>query len=172
MKGPTMAYNSSQNPLDPTGRSIIAQVAFKGAIELASAGKIDFGSIGEVTSGFTAMLVTEVDIQKETFFADLAERKANDVVVLDTPHVAAPAYNAEQGLAVELGATDAFEVKILGDQHGEIPAWAITQFKAAGVTKVFDNRDEIAGTKKPHFKTPKDADKYGEPAGKGFWPPR
>lgn len=153
----------SNNPLDPTGRSILAQVAFKGAIELATAGKITEGEVIVYTKAFTEELVTYVAEQKEEFFASLPAKAEG---------------GGADGLRDQLGATDTDEasydngaVIVLGKQHGPLPSWLAPQMAAAGATKVFDERERKKGNQ-PWFKTPKDADEYGEPADKAFWPPR
>ena len=55
-------------------------------------------------------------------------------------------------------------VMIKGNQHGDIPDWLVLEAVQAGVTQVWDNRDKVAGTKRPWFK-----DVNGD---KAFWPPR
>ena len=55
-------------------------------------------------------------------------------------------------------------VTIKGDQWGPIPDWLVLEAAQAGVTQVWDNRDKVAGTKRPWFK-----DVNGD---KAFWPPR
>ena len=55
-------------------------------------------------------------------------------------------------------------VSIKGNQFGPIPDWLVLEAAQAGVTQVWDNRDKVAGTKRPWFK-----DVNGD---KAFWPPR
>ena len=55
-------------------------------------------------------------------------------------------------------------VTIKGNQYGDIPDWLVLEAVQAGVTQVWDNRDKVAGTKRPWFK-----DVNGD---KAFWPPR
>lgn len=55
-------------------------------------------------------------------------------------------------------------VTIKGNQYGDIPNWLVLEAVQAGVTQVWDNRDKVAGTKRPWFK-----DVNGD---KAFWPPR
>jgi hypothetical protein len=59
---------------------------------------------------------------------------------------------------------DANGVTIKGNQYGDIPDWLVLEAVQAGVTQVWDNRDKVAGTKRPWFK-----DVNGD---KAFWPPR
>jgi hypothetical protein len=58
-------------------------------------------------------------------------------------------------------------VKVRGNQFGPLPDWLIQEAKEAGVSEVYDNRDQVAGTKRPWFK----ATEGGKDA-KAFWPPR
>ena len=58
-------------------------------------------------------------------------------------------------------------VKVRGNQFGPLPDWLIAEAKAAGIAEVYDNRDQVAGTKRPWFK----ATEGGKDA-KAFWPPR
>ena len=55
-------------------------------------------------------------------------------------------------------------VSIKGNQFGAIPDWLVLEAAQTGVTQVWDNRDKVAGTKRPWFK-----DVNGD---KAFWPPR
>jgi hypothetical protein len=55
-------------------------------------------------------------------------------------------------------------VTIKGNQFGDVPDWLVLEASQAGVTQVWDNRDKVAGTKRPWFK-----DVNGD---KAFWPPR
>jgi len=55
-------------------------------------------------------------------------------------------------------------VTVKGNQYGDIPDWLVLEAAQAGVTHVWDNRDKVAGTKRPWFK-----DVNGD---KAFWPPR
>ena len=55
-------------------------------------------------------------------------------------------------------------VTVKGNQFGPLPDWLALEAFQAGVTMVWDNRDKVAGTKRPWFK-----DVNGD---KAFWPPR
>jgi hypothetical protein len=55
-------------------------------------------------------------------------------------------------------------VTVKGNQFGDLPDWLILEASQAGVTQVWDNRDKVAGTKRPWFK-----EVNGD---KAFWPPR
>jgi hypothetical protein len=58
-------------------------------------------------------------------------------------------------------------VTVRGNQFGPLPDWLVLEAVQAGVTSVYDNRDQVAGTKRPWFK----ATEGGKDA-KAFWPPR
>lgn len=62
---------------------------------------------------------------------------------------------------------DANGVTVRGAQHGPIPDWLVLDSFQAGVSEVYDNRDQVAGTKRPWFK----ATTGGKDA-KAFWPPK
>lgn len=59
---------------------------------------------------------------------------------------------------------DANGVSVKGNQFGPLPDWLALEAFQAGVSQVWDNRDKVAGTKRPWFK-----DVNGD---KAFWPPR
>jgi hypothetical protein len=59
---------------------------------------------------------------------------------------------------------DANGISVKGNQFGPIPDWLVLEAAQAGVAQVWDNRDKVAGTKRPWFK-----DVNGD---KAFWPPR
>jgi hypothetical protein len=58
-------------------------------------------------------------------------------------------------------------VRVRGHQFGDLPDWLVFDAFQAGVTEVYDNRDQVAGTKRPWFK----ATTGGKDA-KAFWPPK
>jgi hypothetical protein len=62
---------------------------------------------------------------------------------------------------------DANGVTVRGTQHGPLPDWLVLDAFQAGVSEVYDNRDQVAGTKRPWFK----ATTGGKDA-KAFWPPK
>ena len=53
---------------------------------------------------------------------------------------------------------------VKGKQHGVIPQWAIMAAQEQGIVLVYDNRDTVAGTKRPWFKCAE--------SGTPIWPPR
>lgn len=58
-------------------------------------------------------------------------------------------------------------ITVKGNQFGDLPEWLLLDAVAAGVTEVYDNRADVAGTKRPWFK----ATTGGKDA-KAFWPPK
>lgn len=62
---------------------------------------------------------------------------------------------------------DANGITVRGNQHGPLPDWLVIDAFTAGVFEVYDNRDQVAGTKRPWFK----ATTGGKDA-KAFWPPK
>lgn len=60
-----------------------------------------------------------------------------------------------------------FTVTVQGEQHGELPAWLVAACKRDGVTRVFDNRNQLADNpKRPWFKAVGVDKAYWEPKGK------
>jgi hypothetical protein len=60
-----------------------------------------------------------------------------------------------------------FSVSVQGEQHGELPAWLLAACKRDGVTRVFDNRNQLADNpKRPWFKAVGVDKAYWEPKGK------
>lgn len=61
------------------------------------------------------------------------------------------------------------------DQDGPLPDWLYGAVSRDGVTAVWDNRKQAAGTKQPHFKeaVARGATGHGKDGmPKGYWPPR
>jgi hypothetical protein len=82
-----------------------------------------------------------------------------------TPDIA-PFRPTPQGLKAkpQSGMAEANGISVKGNQFGPLPDWLVLEAAQAGVTQVWDNRDKVAGTKRPWFK-----DVNGD---KAFWPPR
>lgn len=65
------------------------------------------------------------------------------------------------------GDSQGFTVSVQGEQHGELPAWLLAACKRDGVTRVFDNRNQLAeNPKRPWFKAVGQDKAYWEPKGK------
>lgn len=60
-----------------------------------------------------------------------------------------------------------FTVTVQGEQFGELPSWLVAACKRDGVTRVFDNRNQLAeNPKRPWFKAVGQDKAYWEPKGK------
>ena len=83
-----------------------------------------------------------------------------------TVHTPAPKGDMASANDTERLAAD-HGVYVRGNQWGPLPEWLIFAAFEADVSDVYDNRDQVAGTRKPWFK----ATTGGRDA-KAFWPPR
>jgi hypothetical protein len=158
---------------DPTGRSILTQVAFKGAVTAASLGEtFDEAVFTAMFDVFQDSLIAKVEAQQEIYFAEAIEAKAARIAD-GTYQSAATTYDVDAAFANEFGATPASGggVTIKGKQHGPIPEWLAPMAAAKGCTDVYDQRidtrdgSSVVGTKRPWFKSVSDKDM-------AFWPPR
>lgn len=63
-------------------------------------------------------------------------------------------------------------IQIVGAQHGPIPSWLIDEARKAGVSRVFDNRDQATPeNRRPFFKAADGiTNSKGQPV--AFWPPK
>ena len=167
---------------DPTGRSIVSQVAFKGAVEAATAGGVYSEEVFfQAFPVFKEVLMTEVVAQQEAYFAEATKAKADRIA--DGTYKSAPVgFDAAASLGAELGgspvggspavgspAASGGAVTVKGTQHGPLPEWLGPMAAAKGVSEVWDNRVDrdgksVVGTKRPHFKSTS-----GDVP---FWPPR
>ena len=162
---------------DPTGRSIVTQVAFKAAVEAATAGgAYSEEAFFQAFPVFKEVLMTEVVAQQEAYFAEATKAKADRIA--DGTYKSSPAgFDAAASLGTELGAAPTAgepaasggAVTVKGTQHGALPEWLGPMAAAKGVSEVWDNRVDrdgksVVGTKRPHFKSTS-----GDVP---FWPPR
>lgn len=161
---------------DPTGRSIVTQVAFKAAVEAATAGgAYSEEAFFQAFPVFKEVLMTEVVAQQEAYFAEATKAKADRIA--DGTYKSAPSgFDAAASLGAELGgssvgapAASSGAVTVKGTQHGPLPEWLGPMAAAKGVSEVWDNRVDrdgksVVGTKRPHFKSTS-----GDVP---FWPPR
>ena len=162
---------------DPTGRSIVTQVAFKAAVEAATAGgAYSEEAFFQAFPVFKEVLMTEVVAQQEAYFAEATKAKADRIA--DGTYKSSPAgFDAAASLGAELGAAPTAgepaasggAVTVKGTQHGPLPEWLGPMAAAKGVSEVWDNRVDrdgksVVGTKRPHFKSTS-----GDVP---FWPPR
>ena len=72
-----------------------------------------------------------------------------------------------QAQVIGNGMAEANGITVRGNQWGPLPDWLLLDAVQAGVSEVYDNRDQVAGTKRPWFK----ATQGGKDA-KAFWPPK
>lgn len=142
-------------PLTQKDASILAQVAFKAAVETSN---------GELGEQFEARFAYYLDHLKTVVSAEMA-------AVAPVASVPAPqgGYDAATALQQQMGATPV-SIEIVetteGGQQGPLPDWFITAAAEQGVTKAFDNRHRLAANPKtPWFKS---ADDRKIP----FWPPK
>ena len=92
---------------------------------------------------------------------DVNKRPSREEMAKVQRSTAAPAPRSQPDMASANGVT------VRGTQHGPIPDWLVLDAFQAGVSEVYDNRDQVAGTKRPWFK----ATTGGKDA-KAFWPPK
>jgi hypothetical protein len=159
--------------MDFRDRSIITQVAFKGAIDLAH--DLDLTS-PEGTAEFEAIfgflvnsLFSQIGDPEEKAAQVIQAHFPGAVQVQGAPMGPAPTPAIMQPTVPYVPQNQPFQanVAVKGNQFGPLPDWLYQQAAEKGVTEVYDNRDRIAGTKRPWFK----ATTGGENA-PAFWPPR
>ena len=165
----------ANNATDPTGRSILTQVAFKGAVEAACAG----GTYDEAVffSAFEVMqelLMSKVVAEQEAYFAEATARKAERIA--DGTYKqgnSGGGYDAGAALADEFGATPTGGVEVAGKQHGPLPQWFIAAAAAKGVTRVYDNRVDTRTGEDITQRTGKTPPWFKSTEGDiPFWPPK
>jgi hypothetical protein len=93
--------------------------------------------------------------------SDMTKRPSREEMSKSQRYQAAPKPRPTDDIASANGVT------VRGNQFGPLPDWLVIEAVQAGVTSVYDNRDQVAGTKRPWFK----ATEGGKDA-KAFWPPR
>jgi len=65
------------------------------------------------------------------------------------------------------GDSQGFTLTVQGEQYGDLPAWLLAACKRDGVTRVFDNRNQLAeNPKRPWFKAVGVDKAYWEPKGR------
>lgn len=155
---------------------------------------IRIGAAGHFASRIVAAAVNSGQVSYNDAAAEFANLTADCFTALNdiedsyaaTPQQTAavlqavPAYDAvaavqamaapDQGIAVPTPTVTAGGFpEVMGEQHGELPAWLSPICQKYGITKVFDNRDQLADkATRPHFR------QAGLPKGsrdaKGLWP--
>lgn len=134
---------------------IISQVCAKIAADLTT--KDEDTQVTADRFGILLSLVTEMVF--DTIETKLSAGKTADVVQM----VQKTFPNASEVTSDSQG----FTVTVQGDQHGELPAWLVSACKRDGVTRVFDNRNQLADNpKRPWFKAVGVDKAYWEPKGR------
>jgi hypothetical protein len=98
--------------------------------------------------------------------SDMTKRPSREEMGKSQRQSAGRGYSPAQSPIVKTSSTMAETngISVKGNQFGPIPDWLVLEAAQAGVSQVWDNRDKVAGTKRPWFK-----DVNGD---KAFWPPR
>lgn len=152
-------------------QSIVTQVAAKIASELTCKTDLNEGSMANIQSTF----LSHFDFVNEVLQgahgnsiehgAQLVQEAFPDTTVEEYTPAPRKAMIAQS--APMMGAKGS--VEIAGKQHGDLPNWLITACQKAGVGRVWDNRDQAVGTKRPWFKQ---ADTVDGQEAVAFWPPK
>jgi hypothetical protein len=156
--------------VDTRTEEIVAQVAFKGAIDVCRDMDLttEMGQ-GEFTIAFSFLhdslrnAVTSV-AGAEAQAAQIIQGNFPGTQVVNQSSNATPAYMPQQQQTGPLP----FSLSVKGAQHGPLPTWLFEAAAAKGVTEVYDNRDRAASNPKyPLFKATS-----GGPNAPAFWEPR
>lgn len=143
-----MAYS------DKDSQAIVSQVCAKIACDLTDKTLPVDERVGEFTALFESVRSIVFDA---IFNIDTTAQPSPLKLVTE----AFPGSTVEQGESVG-------SLTIKGKQHGPLPQWIIDDAREAGVTEVWDNRDQLKEfPKRPPFKEVRSDNK-----GKGFWPPK
>ena len=152
-------------------QSIVTQVAAKIASELTCKTDLNDGSMANIQSTF----LSHFDFVNEVLQgahgnsiehgAQLVQEAFPDTTVEE--YTPAPRKAMMATPSPMTGSKGSIE--IAGKQHGDLPNWLITACQKAGVGRVWDNRDQAVGTKRPWFKQ---ADTVDGQEAVAFWPPK
>jgi len=141
--------------------SIVTQVAAKIASELTVTSENTQETLdryGVLLVGVTEMLFDTITQQIEKT-APAATQEANIMTMVKRTFPTATATGGDDSAG--------FTVTVQGEQFGDLPNWLITACKRDGVTRVFDNRNQLAqNPKRPWFKAVGVDKAYWEPKGK------
>ena len=156
--------------MDFRDRSIITQVAFKGAIDLAHdldlstpEGTAEF----EMIFNFLANSLFNQIGDPEEQAAKVIQAHFPGAVQVGQQQAPVPTPQVMQPTVPYVPQGPSYTLSVKGNQFGPLPDWLFQQAAEKGITEVYDNRDRIAGTKRPWFKATTGGD--NAPA---FWPPR
>jgi hypothetical protein len=123
--------------------AIYTQVAFKAAVDL-------LGPVDILDPDEAATLENSVLFLSETLISAI-EVNAGKHASAAASAAKAPAYSGSAPAAP--ANADGFELRVKGEQHGPIPAWAIKKAIEENVTEVYDNRGRLAENPRlPWFK--------------------
>lgn len=152
-------------------QSIVTQVAAKIASELTCKTDLNDGSMANIQSTF----LSHFDFVNEVLQGAHGNSIEHGVQLVQE---AFPNSTVQDDLTTYTKAMIATpppmmggkgSVEIAGKQHGDLPNWLITACQKAGVGRVWDNRDQAVGTKRPWFKQ---ADTVDGQEAVAFWPPK
>jgi type IV secretory pathway protease TraF len=98
--------------------------------------------------------------------SDMTKRPSREEMGKSQRQAAGRGYLPAQSPIVKTSSTmaEANGISVKGNQFGPLPDWFVLEAAQAGVAQVWDNRDKVAGTRRPWFK-----DVNGD---KAFWPPK
>ena len=148
-------------------QSIVTQVAAKIAAELIVKDTNTMSNIAEWLIAFDA--VSEALNNAHGFNSDHGVEMLQQTFPNSTMEQVVEAPKPTFTKAAVPQAMSSDTLVVAGKQHGDLPNWLVTACKKAGVGRVWDNRDQAVGTKRPWFKQA-DAVEGQEPA--AFWPPK
>jgi len=153
-------------------QSIVTQVAAKIAADLIVKDTNTMSNIAEWLIAFDAVSEAlnnahgfTTEPAAEMYGVPLLEQTFPNSTFVEEQQVPKPTFTKAASPQPQTGGS----IVVAGKQHGDLPNWLITACKKAGVARVWDNRDQAVGTKRPWFKQA-DAVEGQEPA--AFWPPR
>jgi hypothetical protein len=145
--------------MDAREVGIITQVAAKIASDLTEKSENTQETLdryGVLLVGVTEMLFDTINQQIEKI-APAVTQEANIMKMVKRTF----------GDATSTSTAGDFTVTVQGEQHGDLPSWLIAACKRDGVTRVFDNRNQLADNpKRPWFKAVGVDKAYWEPKGK------
>lgn len=157
--------------MEDRDRSIITQVAFKATTEFGVKADLDLtdpdgqAQFESMFSFLLGSLVESVAAQQspaQKAAAVMQTEFPGSVVTGNFQQTPADPFTQP---AAAMPSQDG--VKVKGTQFGPLPDWLLEQAAEKGVTEVYDNRDRVAGTRRPWFRSTAPGD--DQPA---FWPPK
>jgi hypothetical protein len=151
-------------------QSIVTQVAAKIASELTCKTEVG-GTIESIQSAFLSHFdfVNEVLQSAHGNSVEHGMQLAQEAFPNSTVEEYAPAPVKAMVATPPPMSSNKGSVAVAGKQHGDLPNWLITACQKAGVGRVWDNRDQAVGTKRPWFKQ---ADTVDGQEAVAFWPPK